>query len=135
MPTASPISCSRVRDPFWETHATLTGAPMASPARLIGEERVHDMLANIFWPMVLLDDEAAAQRGLENLPAAANNAARIASQRMLVSALTPQQQREALIQQGLLQVFRDYCSGRLFAVSRLHVSGAGREVVLRTAIN
>jgi hypothetical protein len=98
-----------VRDPFWETHATLNGAPMSSPARLIGGERVHDILANVFWPMVLLDNEPAAQRGLENLSAAANGAARIASQRMLVSALTPKQQREALIQQGLLQVFRDYC--------------------------
>jgi hypothetical protein len=98
-----------VRDPFWEKHATLNGAPMAAPARLIGEERVRDMLTNIFWPMVLLDDETAAQRGLENLSVGANGAARIASQRMLVSALTPKQQREALIQQGLLQVFRDYC--------------------------
>ena len=98
-----------VRDPFWETHATLTGAPMALPARLIGEERAHDMLTNIFWPMVLLDDEAAAQRGLKKLSASGSNAARIASQRMLVSSLTPKQQRETLIQQGLLQVFRDYC--------------------------
>jgi hypothetical protein len=98
-----------VRDPFWEAHATLTGAPLASPARLIGAERVHDTLTNIFWPLVSIDDEVAAQRGLENLSAAGNNAARIASQRMLVSGLSPKQQREALIQQGLLQVFRDYC--------------------------
>jgi hypothetical protein len=98
-----------VRDPFWEAHATLAGSPLPSPARLIGPERVDDMLTNIFWPMVLLDDEAAAQRGLENLTAAASGAARIASQRMLVSSLTPRQQREALIQQGLLQIFRDYC--------------------------
>jgi hypothetical protein len=46
---------------------------------------------------------------LEALPAASNGAARIATQRMLLSALTPRQMREALIQQGLLQVFRDYC--------------------------
>jgi hypothetical protein len=98
-----------VRDPFWETHATLTGAPLSSPCRLIGEERVHDMLVNIFWPMVLLDDEAAARAGLEKCSVAANGAARIASQRMLLSVLAPKQAREALIQQGLLQVFRDYC--------------------------
>jgi hypothetical protein len=28
---------------------------------------------------------------------------------MLLSALSAKQQREALIQQGLLQIFRDYC--------------------------
>jgi hypothetical protein len=98
-----------VRDPFWETHATLAGTTLAVPCRLIGEERVHDILVNIFWPMVLLEDEAAARAGLEKLSSAGNGTARIASQRMLIFALTPKQSREALIQQGLLQVFRDYC--------------------------
>ena len=102
-------SLIQVRDPFWEKHATLTGAPLASPCRLIGEERVHDMLVNIFWPLVLIDDPAAAEKGLATLSAAPNGAARIATQRMLLSALTAKQLREALIQQGLLQVLRDYC--------------------------
>ena len=41
--------------------------------------------------------------------ASPNSASRMASQRMLLATLTPKQSREALIQQGLLQVFRDYC--------------------------
>ncbi|HUB66074.1 MAG TPA: DUF2851 family protein, partial [Candidatus Methylacidiphilales bacterium] len=41
-----------VRDPFWERQATLTGAPLSAPCRLIGSERVDDILINIFWPMV-----------------------------------------------------------------------------------
>jgi hypothetical protein len=98
-----------VRDSFWEKHATLTGSPLATPCRLIGEERVHDMLINIFWPLVLREDPATARLGLEKLSAAPNGAARIATQRTLLSALTSKQAREALIQQGLLQVFRDYC--------------------------
>ena len=98
-----------VRDPFWEKHATLTGTPLATPCRLIGEERVHDILINVFWPMVSLDAPAAADTGLSRVKAAASNASRIASQRLLLEALTPKQAREALVQQGLLQVFRDYC--------------------------
>jgi hypothetical protein len=98
-----------LRDPFWEKHATLTGAPLAVPCRLVGEERVRDMLVNIFWPMVLLDHPGRAEEGMRKLTASTNGAARIATQRMLISALTPKQSREALIQQGLLQVFRDYC--------------------------
>jgi hypothetical protein len=98
-----------LRDPFWEMHATLTGTPLRVPCRLIGEERARDMLINIFWPLVFLDEPDLAQEALSRLPAAANGAARIASQRMLVSALTPRQSREALVQQGLLQIFRDYC--------------------------
>ncbi len=98
-----------VTDPFWEKHATLTGNPMSAPCRLIGEERIHDILINVFWPLVLLDDPEAAREGLSAITAASNGAARIATQRTLISSLTPKQQREALVQQGLLQVFRDYC--------------------------
>ena len=98
-----------IRDPFWEKHATLTGKPFASSCRLIGEERVHDILLNIFWPMVSLDDPEAARKGLGTLTVSPNGASRVASQRMLLSTLKPKQVREALVQQGLLQVFRDYC--------------------------
>ena len=98
-----------IRDPFWEKHATLTGTPLAAPCRLIGEERIHDILINVFWPLVSLEAPAAADTGLRQVKAAASSAARIASQRLLLSALTPKQSREALVQQGLLQIFRDYC--------------------------
>jgi hypothetical protein len=98
-----------VRDPFWEKHATLTGGELAKPCRLIGEERVHDILINVFWPLVSLQDSGAAQRGLTDMTASPNSAAKLATQRTLVSQLTARQQREALVQQGLLQIFRDYC--------------------------
>jgi len=98
-----------IRDPFWEKHATLTGTPLSTPCRLLGEERVHDILINVFWPMVSLEEPDAARIALSKFTAAANGAARIASQRLLISALKPKQTREALIQQGLLQIFRDYC--------------------------
>ncbi len=98
-----------IRDPFWEKHATLTGTPLSTPCRLIGEERVHDILINIFWPMVSLENPAAAESGLAKVTAAPSGAARIASQRLLISALAPRQARESLVQQGLLQIFRDYC--------------------------
>jgi hypothetical protein len=99
-----------VCDSFWESHATLAGTPLAAPCRLIGEERVQDILINIFWPMVSLEEPEAAVRGLEEIRAAPNSKARIATQRLLISALSPKHAREALIQQGLLQIFRDYCA-------------------------
>jgi hypothetical protein len=98
-----------IRDPFWEKHATLNGTPLRTPCRLIGEERVHDILINIFWPMISLEDPEAAKEGLQAVNVSVNSAARIATQRMLISALTARQRREALVQQGLLQIFRDYC--------------------------
>ena len=98
-----------IRDPFWEKHATLTGAPLSTSCRLLGEERVHDILVNVFWPMVSLENPEAAQTALRGFVTASNGAARIASQRLLTSALPPKRAREALVQQGLLQIFRDYC--------------------------
>jgi hypothetical protein len=98
-----------VRDEFWEKQATLTGTELAAPCRLLGEERVHDILINVFWPLVSLDDPAQAERGLIEMTAAPNNASRLATQRVLLAPLTARQQREALVQQGLLQIYRDYC--------------------------
>jgi hypothetical protein len=98
-----------LRDEFWEKHATLTGGELAAPCRLLGEERVHDILINVFWPLVSLDDEPKAELGLMAMKSPPNNASRIATQRMLLAPLTAKQQREALVQQGLLQIYRDYC--------------------------
>ena len=47
--------------------------------------------------------------GLTAMKSAPNSLAKLATQRMLVAPLTAKQQREALVQQGLLQIFRDYC--------------------------
>jgi hypothetical protein len=98
-----------VRDPFWEKHATLAGTELAKPCRLLGEERVRDILINLFWPLVSLDDADAARRGLSGITSAPNTLSKIATQRTLVAPLSAPQQREALVQQGLLQIFRDYC--------------------------
>jgi hypothetical protein len=98
-----------IRDPFWEKHATLSGQELRNPCRLVGEERVHDILINVFWPIVSLDDPSESERGLIEMNASPNSAARIASQRMLVVNLSARQMKEALVQQGLLQIFRDYC--------------------------
>jgi hypothetical protein len=99
---------SAVTDPFWEQHATLTGQPLPSKQALIGDERIHDLLVNIFWPLVFADDPAAARDGLASITAAPNKHAEIARQRLL-DALPVQKLNNALTQQGLLQIYHDYC--------------------------
>lgn len=98
-----------VRDPFWEGHATFTGRPLARPQRLIGEERARDLLINLFWPLVWLDDPARAERGWAELRAPANAKARVAEERVLAGLLCARARNEALVQQGLLQIYQDYC--------------------------
>ncbi len=124
-----------IRDRSEEKHATLTGAPLSNPCRLLGEERVHDMLINVFWPMVSLEEPDTADAALRKFQAAPNGAARIATQRLLISALTPKQAREALVQQGAPPGFPRLLPDRLLAMPGLHVSRAGEDVEVGGSAN
>ena len=99
-----------LRDPFWEQRATLAGSPLAHPQRLLGAERLHDILINVFWPLAALDEPEKAREAWSTMTMPPNSNAKIAAQRLLVAPLRAKHRREALVQQGLLQIYRDYCS-------------------------
>lgn len=103
--------CGETHDPFWSAHATWKSRPFPKPVQLIGEERVNDLILNLFWPLVSLDGpaaETAARVELEALPAAGNKAVRAAARRLLGGdAALGRRLRSALLQQGLLQIERD----------------------------
>jgi hypothetical protein len=100
---------SKISDPFWNKHASLSGETLAKEHRLIGEQRIHDLLINIFWPLVFHEDRSAAERGLAAMTAAENKNAEIARQRLISNLPSDPSIRNALVQQGLLQVYHDYC--------------------------
>jgi hypothetical protein len=93
-------------DPFWSRHATWRSRPAAKPLHLVGPERIDDLVANLFWPLVALSDGAAAEAGLAVLPGSDNRVLREARRR-LTPGLPPRLLRGALLQQGLLQLKRD----------------------------
>jgi hypothetical protein len=107
-----------ITDPFWDYRATLTSEPFSTSQRLIGAERVQNILTNIFWPWVAWDDPATARLALESVPAPANRNARIATQRVLQGVLSSKWLKTALVQQGLLQIFKDYCQTDCSACNR-----------------
>ena len=123
-----------IRDEFWEKRATLTGTELSAPCRLLGEERVQDILINVFWPLVSLDDAAAAERGLIAMTSAPNNASRLATQRMLLaSAHGPAAARGPGAARAAANLSR-LLPDRLLTVPKLHLPRTGQLVELAALI-
>lgn len=98
-------------DEFWDFHYTLTSK--ASPKRmaLVGETRVTEMLANVFFPLAYAED-SSRWIGFKSLPAAlSNRRVEIATLRLFGpdSARAAELLRSAAMQQGLLQIYEDFC--------------------------
>lgn len=96
--------------PFWNFHYTLTADPSPKKMALFGESRVADILANVLFPFWLADD-IDAWGEYAKLPARLSN-------RRLETAATrlfgndPRRKqflRTVAHQQGLLQIYEDFC--------------------------
>jgi hypothetical protein len=104
-------------DDFWSWHWNLHAARLDRPRPLLGPQRVTDLAVNVILPWLRMravlggNDElvqVAEQRYLD-WPAAEDNATlRLARQRMLGNA-GKKLFRKAALQQGLLQIERDFC--------------------------
>ena len=99
-----------LRDEYWDHHYTLRSARTARPQALIGASRATEMLANVFFPL------AIARRPerwtlYAKLPAGTTNrrvetvVARLFGERANGEAWI----KTAVHQQGLLQIYEDFC--------------------------
>lgn len=98
-----------ISHPFWDTHYTLTSAPMSKRAALIGHQRVEDFLINYVYPV----DEST--HAWQSYLAICTGAAPGGIQRTaeLLFGQRPDLQktlRKAYAQQALLQIDCDFCS-------------------------
>jgi hypothetical protein len=108
-----------LRDEYWARHCTLGGAAQPRAQDLIGAGRARELLTNVLLPFALAragidgNDKLAAAawaRYAALRPAPGNSLARLAGQRLF----GPERSARKLIrterqQQGLLQVFQDFC--------------------------
>ena len=101
----------RLHHPFWEYHYTLRSAPSKTALRLVGKDRLRDILGNVIFPgaMRLEPDywsEYAALGGVDS-----NQKLRRAALRLF--GIDTQRQklftRYYHQQQGLLQIYEDFC--------------------------
>lgn len=100
---------SGLTHPFWELHCTLSSAPMARSAALVGKERVHDFLIN---HVCVLDESPAAWAAYVRMKAGAGPTR---AQRIAEHLFGSRDDMRALLrysyaQQGLLQIESDFCS-------------------------
>lgn len=95
---------------FWSTHYTLLAAPAIKPIALIGETRVQEMLANVAYPLLVPERTRLWAEYLE-LPALLDNQ----KLRRAVLRLFGDDEsgkdftRKLHHQQGLLQIYEDFC--------------------------
>ncbi|MEQ1858637.1 MAG: DUF2851 family protein, partial [Chthoniobacteraceae bacterium] len=98
-------------DEFWDFHYTLTSKPSAKRMALVGGTRVTEMLANVFFPLAFAGD-SSRWLGFKNLPATlSNRRVEIAALRLFGDDSTRAREllRSAAVQQGLLQIYEDFC--------------------------
>ena len=104
-------------DDFWSWHFTFRSARLKKPQPLLGLTRVTDLAANVILPWLWIraveGKNQPVQRAIENRyfdwpPGQDNALLRLARQRLLGGAA-----RRALtgaaMQQGLIQIVRDFC--------------------------
>ena len=102
--------CAELSDEYWDVHYTVTSKPSAKRMALIGETRVTEMLSNVFFPLALVNHpERWAE--FSQLPAALSNSrVEIAALRLFGdNPLGQELLKKAAFQQGLLQVYEDFC--------------------------
>lgn len=98
-----------IRHPFWDTHCTLTSAPMPRRAALIGQQRVEDFLINYVY---VQDESPHAWQSYLALGAGAPPGSVQRTAGRLFGARSDLQKtlRKAYAQQALLQIDCDFCA-------------------------
>lgn len=96
--------------PFWQTHFTLAAAPITKPQALLGRSRSVEILANVFHPLALLEGRRQAG-AYEQLRAELTNRSLETSGTRLFADSTRARKflRTVAGQQGLLQIYEDFC--------------------------
>ena len=101
---------AELRHRFWSFHYTLRSAPASTEMALVGETRVTDILANVIFPW-RQTEARAAWNDYAKLPA------RLTNRRLETGAARlfgddprrPHFLRTVAQQQGLLQIYEDFC--------------------------
>jgi hypothetical protein len=102
---------------FWRRHHTLTAREAFSPLPLLGAGRVNEIAVNVilpwFWARAVAGGDTAARQYVESLllgwsPGEDNTVLKLARAR-LFDGETPVLRNSASLQQGLLQIVRDFC--------------------------
>jgi hypothetical protein len=110
---------TRAEDDFWLHRYTAAGRSLPKPVALVGGDRAWTIVVNAFVPLALLAarresreaDEDRVHRFFTSAPSlSANAVTRLMEHRMFGGSPKQRVARSAQMQQGLLQIFADWCS-------------------------
>lgn len=97
--------------PYWDYHYTLASKRLPGRTALVGPARITDLLLNVIFPRVVMETPALWE-AYRQLPATdSNQRVKLAAQRLLGghSAIVREIGKRAALQQGLLQLYEDFC--------------------------
>jgi hypothetical protein len=115
--TSLMVALRQETDGFWRRHYTLTARPLPSPVPILGAGRLNEIAVNIILPWLWARAEAVEDvptlRRIEAMflqwsPGEDNTTLKLARARLFGSDELPLR-KTAAVQQGLLQIVRDYC--------------------------
>jgi hypothetical protein len=96
---------------FWETHATLTSRPLARPVAIVGRDRAREILLNVVGPAALQNDPGVLLSLCDVPSGPPSRKVTIARRRLFGEnqSLAEEIVRSAVAEQGLLQIYEDFC--------------------------
>jgi hypothetical protein len=101
---------SALEHPFWNSHYTLKSEGAARAMALLGEARISDILANVFFPFWSLQAESAWPEYLKQTATLSNRRVETAATRLFGNDPRRRQFLKTVVhQQGLLQIYEDFC--------------------------
>lgn len=99
-----------VHHEYWDCHYTLASRRASKPLAMIGETRVNEMLANVVYPLLLPERPEVWKEYLELPSRLDNQKVKRASLRLFGgSPLARVFSKKLHHQQGLLQIYEDFC--------------------------
>lgn len=104
-------ACSQLSHPFWDFHYTLSSLVSEKPIKLVGQGRARDMLGNVIFPYIISQDSEHWSIYQDMRASDTNQKVRRASLRLFGenTKLQKKYTRFYYQQQGLLQIFQDFC--------------------------
>jgi hypothetical protein len=100
---------SELHHSFWNHHYTFQSKAVAKSIALIGPDRIQSILFNIFIPLFTFTGELIHKSPVFLQNTSPSRPEKIATVRLLGNRRIPPASRTVLIQEGLLQIYQDFC--------------------------
>jgi hypothetical protein len=95
--------------PHWTRRLAISGKQQQSPTAILGQGRISSIIINVIIPFLTAAGEDTKEL-LDNIPTEeANSLTREMLGLLMGSDHNPVHYRQGIIQQGLIQIFNDYC--------------------------